>query len=158
MENVDGSLSLSIQGLRQFDQARRLAACRAFQCLPLQDPAQHFLLMCIHRLTKNGGTPSQRELAGITDRSPATVTASLKVLERQGLIRRYPDKADQRINRVELTDSGRALAGECHQRLKSLEQQMFRDFTEEELLLLSGFFRKIILNLETASPEAKEVF
>lgn len=143
--------------LRQFDKARRQAACLLFQDIPLQDPAQHFLLICIHRHFRSGNDPSQRDLVKLTERSPATVTASLKVLERMELIRRYPDENDQRVNRVALTDRGLAMAEECQRRMLSLENRMFQGFSPEELRQLSAIFGKIIRNLSDPDRPEKEV-
>ena len=142
--------------LRQFDRARRSAIARQFQDIPLQDPAQHFLLITIYMLSRSGGDPGQRDLVKKTERSPATVTASLKVLEREGLIRRYVDEKDQRINRVALTGQGLALAEESLRRMRSLEEAMFRGFTETELRQFSALFEKIIQNLSVPEGTEKE--
>ena len=146
-----------IRELRQFDKARRQAVSRLFQDIPLQDPAQHFLLICIHRHSREGKDPGQRDLVRLTERSPATVTASLKVLERLELIRRYPDENDQRVNRVALTEKGSALAEECQRRMLSLESHMFRGFSADELGQLSAIFGKIIRNLADPVISEKEV-
>jgi len=147
MECSEFDVESPIRELRRFDGARRMASCAVFGDLPLQDPAQHYLMMCIRRLGASGELPSQRELSRLTQRSPATVTASLKVLERQGLISRTPDPQDQRVNRVGLTERGETLAQECHARMTALEKQMLHGLTPEECEQLSRLFSKLSGNL-----------
>lgn len=52
---------------------------------------------------------SQRQLAGCLHLSPPTVTAMLQKMERNGLIERRDDPADQRVTKLYLTDAGRGL-------------------------------------------------
>jgi len=156
MEPKDTMQSSPVWELRQFDKARRRAAVHVMRDLPLQDPAQHIMMMCIHKGCQSGTLPSQRELAKMIQRSPATVTASLKVLERQGLIRRFADESDQRINRVELTQAGMDLARECHRRMAALDEQMISGLTPEEQESLSRIFGKMARNLERLAEDSKE--
>lgn len=142
--------------LRRFDRARKQAAFQLFQDLPLQDPAQHYLMECIRCCMGSDKAPSQRDLAKKMERSPATVTASLKALEKHGLVRRYPDEIDQRINRVELTESGMEMSLDCRQRFARLDAAMFQDFTGEELIQLSTLFEKIVNNISDLHLPEKE--
>ena len=89
------------------DHIHRRAGSYAIADIPLQDPAQHMMLVNIDRISMHGTLPSQRELAASMHLSPATVTATLKLLERSGYVRRVADDRDQRINRVALTESGK---------------------------------------------------
>jgi DNA-binding MarR family transcriptional regulator len=47
------------------------------------------------------------DIAEIFGLAPRTVTEALDALERDGLVRRDPDKADRRVKRVSITDEGR---------------------------------------------------
>jgi DNA-binding MarR family transcriptional regulator len=47
------------------------------------------------------------DIAEIFGLAPRTVTEALDTLERDGLVRRDPDKADRRVKRVSITDEGR---------------------------------------------------
>ncbi len=156
MKTTDSLPNSPIWDLRRFDRARRQAAAEMMRDLPLQDPAQHVLMMCIHRVCQSGALPSQRELAKMTQRSPATVTASLQVLERQGLIRRTPDETDQRINRVELTGDGEDLARECCRRIEALDVRMIDGLSPEEQEILSRLFGKMTRNLAAYTGDDKE--
>ena len=92
----------------------------------------------------------------MTQRSPATVTASLKVLEREGLIRRFPDESDQRINRVALTQAGLDLARECCRRIAVLDEQMIAGLSPDDQNHLVRIFQKMSDNLSAMNEERKE--
>ena len=142
--------------LREFDCARRQAAEALFSQLQLQDPAQHFLLFMLEHAAERGETPSQGDIALRMHRAPATVTASLKALEKHGFIRRTPDENDLRINRVELTEAGRDMAVQCHCSMYRLESAMFDGFSEEELCHLSEYFMRMSRNLIAVRTAEKE--
>jgi len=55
---------------------------------------------------------TQRDLGESLHISPAALTTMLQRIERQGLIERWPDETDQRLMRLKLTDSGKALNAE----------------------------------------------
>lgn len=57
---------------------------------------------------------SQRELASALHLAPPTVTVMLQKLERDGLIERRTDPADQRLMRIRLTEQGHALDKRLH--------------------------------------------
>lgn len=52
---------------------------------------------------------TQRDLGEILLVSPAALTTMLQRIERQGLIERWPDEADQRLMRLRLTPAGHEL-------------------------------------------------
>lgn len=135
--------------MRQCDCIRRQATIATFSDVPLADPSQHFMLFFIERGSDHGILPSQRDIAENMRLSPATVTASLKAMEKYGLICRTPDKADMRINRVAITNRGRTVAAECRRRMDYLEEQMFRDFSPEELMQLTRYFERMACNLKS---------
>jgi DNA-binding MarR family transcriptional regulator len=65
------------------------------------------LLMQLYQAHEKGLTPSEcAERAGVTK---ATITGLLDGLERDGLVRRFPDSQDRRMLRLQLTDQGRDL-------------------------------------------------
>lgn len=72
-------------------------------------PAQ---LGCLWMLAHNDNI-SQRDLAEKLHVAPATVTTMLQRMEREGLVERHADEADQRLTRITLTDVGRE-AGRKH--------------------------------------------
>lgn len=134
-------------GLRSLDHMRRRAGNYAMADMPLQDPAQHMMLVNIFRISERGSLPSQRELAASMHLSPATVTATLKLLERSGYVRRIADDKDQRINRVALTKSGEALMREGMRRMDALDDIMQEGLTSEEHEILCRCLSKMRDNL-----------
>ena len=123
-------------GLRSLDHMRRRAGNYAMADMPLQDPAQHMMLVNIFRISERGSLPSQRELAASMHLSPATVTATLKLLERSGYVRRIADDKDQRINRVALTESGETVMREGMRRMDALDDMMLEGLSREEQEML----------------------
>lgn len=134
-------------GLRSLDHMRRRAGNYAMADMPLQDPAQHMMLVNIFRFSEHGQRPSQRELAASMHLSPATVTATLKLLERGGYVRRIADDKDQRINRVALTENGEALMREGMRRMDALDNMMLEGLSREEQEMLCRSLSKMRDNL-----------
>ena len=134
-------------GLRSLDHMRRRAGNYAMADMPLQDPAQHMMLVNIFRFSEHGQRPSQRELAASMHLSPATVTATLKLLERGGYVRRIADDKDQRINRVALTESGETVMREGMRRMDALDDIMQEGLTSEEHEILCRCLSKMRDNL-----------
>lgn len=65
------------------------------------------LLMQLFQADEKGLTPSEcAERAGVTK---ATITGLLDGLERDGLVKRFPDSEDRRMLRLQLTEQGRDL-------------------------------------------------
>ena len=58
------------------------------------------------------------------------VTAVMDQLEKEGLLKRLPDKNDRRITQVVVTSKGRKVRDEC--------QKIFKEHTEQKLALLSS--------------------
>jgi DNA-binding MarR family transcriptional regulator len=63
---------------------------------------------CLRSLAAHDGI-TQRDLADTLHLSRPTVSKMLKGLEKAGAVERRPDAVDQRLTRVLLTESGRAL-------------------------------------------------
>lgn len=142
--------------LHMMDAERRQATDAMFSSIPLQNPAQHFLLFVIERGSEQEVPLSQGDIAKELKLSPATVTASLRFLEKYNLIQRQPDEHDLRKNRVTITNEGREMAEKCRFAMKDLTDTMFEGFTEEEKITLAGYFERISGNLRTITKNLKE--
>src|SRR5919112_5814109 len=57
-------------------------------------------------LVRSGQWGQQSEMAAAMGVTSATLTHHLNALERQGLVRRWRDDGNRRVQRVELTDEG----------------------------------------------------
>jgi MarR family transcriptional regulator, organic hydroperoxide resistance regulator len=76
---------------------------------------------------------SQKELAHRLNIRPATITVMLRRMEQNGWVQRQQDQTDQRVSRVFLTEAGRRLCGEAKEAVKSMEQVLFGQMSEDEL-------------------------
>ena len=94
---------------------------------------------------------TQTEIARHLQVQPATMTKMLKRMEKAGFVERRPDPDDQRVSRVYLTAAGRAIREDVQQVWRRLEEEAFSGFSEEERVLLRGFFLRIRDNLVQAS-------
>ncbi len=106
----------------------------------------------LHALWEQEGL-TQTELAALLENTPATMTVMLQRMEKAGFIQRKPDAADQRLTRVYLTDSGRAVKEQVEAVIKQMEAETFSGFDEEERLLLRRFLAQMRDNLQKATCE-----
>ncbi|GGS95663.1 hypothetical protein GCM10010156_62390 [Planobispora rosea] len=74
----------------------------------------------------------QGRLAGCAKVSAANVTQVLRGLERQGLVVRRRDEADGRVQRIWLTDEGRALEGPVTEVWRNAEADWLAGLTPEQ--------------------------
>ena len=102
--------------------------------------------MFLSRLWESEGV-TQTELAEHLLLQPATVTNSLRRLEREGIIERRDDSSDQRISRVFTTEKGRHLEEPVNDKWSQLEAETFDGFTVEERLLLRRLLQQAYRNL-----------
>jgi DNA-binding MarR family transcriptional regulator len=83
------------------------------------------------------------QLARSADLNPATVTAMLDSLERNGIIVRRPDPDDRRVTLVSLTEAGQDLMGERRERWFALWHEHVGDLSPEELDFAVDVIRRV---------------
>ena len=113
--------------------------------------AQHRLLMEIAR----NPNFSQNDIARTMDVSAATVAVSLKKLEKGGYICRVTDEADNRLNKITITEKGNAVVEQSRKIFRSTDQKVFAGFAEEEKHTLSVLLHKLDVNLDKMEEELK---
>lgn len=91
---------------------------------------------------------SQREIQKILEIKPATFTGLVSSLEEKGLIKRVHDNEDARINRLYLTEEGKAVKEESFKEFLHVRDTMFKGFMKEEQQLLVCWLKKMYNNLE----------
>lgn len=111
-------------------------------------PGQPPLLFSLY----NNDGLSQKELADKIKITPATITVMLKRMEKSSLVTRKQDDEDQRISRVYLTEKGKEVCEELKGVMKSLNEECFSNFTDEEKILL----RRLLLQVRDNLMEANE--
>ena len=90
---------------------------------------------------------TQRDVAQALDITQASAAASLKRLEKAGLVQRLQDKLDSRRNCLTLTEKGlsRMLAGRSG--MEQMDKEMFKDLTDEEMHSFKALCDKMFDNL-----------
>lgn len=86
---------------------------------------------------------TQRELAEHTHVTAATISGTLKRMERAGLVKRSEDEADARVSIVELTEKGQNCSDEATCLFMETDADMLEGFSEEELTQLLGYLNRM---------------
>ena len=76
------------------------------------------------------------------------VSLSVASLEDRGFLLRRFEPADRRTSHLELTDQGRAIAGEGQRRQRLFFEELYAGITAEEFELLRSLTEKIMENIE----------
>jgi DNA-binding MarR family transcriptional regulator len=100
---------------------------------------------------RNGLT--QKEIAEELKIKPSTVTLILRRMRKRGLISSVRDERDKRYTKIYLTEEGKKFICKLKRVFKQLEEECFKDFSEEEKKLLMDFFRRIRYNLRRLNEQ-----
>lgn len=90
---------------------------------------------------------TQLELVRRTHLKPPTVSVAVKRLEDAGYVSRKADDSDMRAVRVSLTDKGRRMHSESHERAVSVDRILMQGITDGESELLLSLLRKMRGNI-----------
>ncbi|MGN0527146.1 MAG: MarR family winged helix-turn-helix transcriptional regulator [Acutalibacteraceae bacterium] len=90
---------------------------------------------------------AQKELAKGLHVSPASITTSVKRLEKSGYVTKIQDKEDTRKTHIFLTDSGKKVLKAFRNICDETDAEMFRDFTAEECNQFAEYLTRIQKNL-----------
>jgi MarR family transcriptional regulator, organic hydroperoxide resistance regulator len=91
---------------------------------------------------------SQKEIQQSLEIKPASFTGLVSYLEAKGFIKRVHDIEDGRVNRIFLTEEGKAIKEESFKEFLNTRDIMFRGFMKEEQQLLVCWLKKMCDNLE----------
>ncbi len=106
-------------------------------------------------LYKNDGM-SQKEMARALNLSPATMTVTLKRMEKAGLVLREMDEHDQRILRVHLSEKGREMCETGESRIGVVTAELLEGFTLAEQQQLNEYLGRIARNMERVVEKEPE--
>jgi MarR family transcriptional regulator, transcriptional regulator for hemolysin len=98
-------------------------------------------------LIRSGQWGTQSNLAQAMGVTGATMTYHLNSLEAQGLVRRWRDQSNRRVQQVELTDAGIAMFDRLREVAMRHDQRLRSRLTEKDAEQLS----KLLHKLEDAS-------
>ena len=90
---------------------------------------------------------TQDDLAKKVQYNNATVTRSLKRLEKRGFIKRKQNINDKREKIVQLTPFGREVTHDVIHKLEEYDSYTLRDFNEEEIENCKTFLKKYLKKL-----------
>ena len=140
---MDGSAFL----LDQLFRARHNACMAALSAQGANVSSPHVLVELSKCPDGPDQAPTQKELADRLHSAPATIAASLKVLERQGYVTRRVDQADSRRNRIFITPKGRDTVAASFQAFQQVDGHMYHGFTQEELAQVYRLHQRMLENL-----------
>ena len=106
---------------------------------------------------KEQGTLTQRQLADITKRRPATMSEQLESMERAGLIRREKNANDKRNIDVMLTEAGLTAAKDAEAARKDAADDLFAALTLEEKYELRRQLTKLVNSLDKEINSDSEI-
>jgi DNA-binding MarR family transcriptional regulator len=104
---------------------------------------QWVLLKIIHE----NSPLSQRELATKSLRDPASITRTLDILSKKKFITRLPIPNNRRQYNIELTNVGGTFVEKNMETVKELRSLSVKDFSQEELKMLSNMLLRIQKNM-----------
>jgi MarR family transcriptional regulator, transcriptional regulator for hemolysin len=101
-------------------------------------------------LVRSGQMATQSRLAEAMGVSGATMTHHLNALESQGLVRRWRDEGNRRVQQVELTDEGIAVFDRLRAVAVRHDERLRSQLTDDETAQLAGLLEKLLAGLESA--------
>jgi DNA-binding MarR family transcriptional regulator len=102
---------------------------------------QYGVLRSIRRKGPEGATVNdvRRQMTDLR----ADVTRLIDRLERDGLVERRHDSADQRVVRVFLTEAGEKVLRDIDEPLLEIHRQQFRAFSADEVAVLTELLKRM---------------
>lgn len=96
------------------------------------------------------GELTQRELAEHTHVTAATISGTLKRMEKAGIVYRTDDNRDARVSIVRLTDKGKVVAEKARQQFIAADKEMLKGFTDAECEMLVDCLERMRENIAEA--------
>jgi DNA-binding MarR family transcriptional regulator len=92
-------------------------------------------------LEESGGCRAT-DLAEYYALDKSTVSRQVAVLEREGLVERQQDKADQRVQVLQLTDAGRRILAQVTERRRAAFRDRLADWSEDDLARFASYLKR----------------
>ncbi len=93
------------------------------------------------------GEMSQKDLADKVRVTPATISGTLKRLEKNGFIERKPMQDDMRVSLVSLSAEGKQLMEEARSIFHEADEIPLQGFSNEERAQLLAYFKRMANNM-----------
>ncbi len=104
----------------------------------------------VFSITENEGI-TVSALAKMLNASPASISVSLKRMEKSGFIIKKPDKEDSRLIRLYPTQKAKNAPENVKKHMDSLENTLSKGMSKEEALSFSDLLQKAIDNMKERS-------
>lgn len=104
---------------------------------------QHHIIMMLER----EGCATVSQIADEMRTTAATVSVSIKRLEKAGFVEKRPDESDGRITKIFLTSKALAVTKRIKQKMDNAEETLTSGLTQEEKYILSDLLDKMIDNI-----------
>ncbi|WP_297518579.1 MarR family transcriptional regulator [uncultured Clostridium sp.] len=85
----------------------------------------------------------QKDIAKALNIQAATVTVTVKRLEKAGFVEKREDEKDKRISRLYLTDQGRDACINVREAMDNINMKAFNVLTEDEKIVFRNLTKKI---------------
>jgi DNA-binding MarR family transcriptional regulator len=105
-------------------------------------PRKHAVLLALNKLP---GTPKVIDVAVWLDRNANGISMLVDRMEKDGIINRTRDTEDRRVARLTITKKGAECYEKANELLRQLCQDIFKEFSEEELTTLSKIMERLRL-------------
>jgi DNA-binding MarR family transcriptional regulator len=132
--------------LFQLDQTSKMAkqySQREFDSLGIEITVDQWVLLKV--IEENAGL-SQSELAEMSFRDPASITRTLDLLDKKGLIVRKPIANNRRQYSVELTKVGDYFIAQNSELVADLRERALKGFSKKEVEEFSNFLNRVQKN------------
>ena len=137
-----GELYSFIAGIASTAIARRLQ--KKFNTLPVNLTIEQWSVL--YHLWKQDGL-SQQDLCNASFRDKPSITRLVDNLEKLGLVKRVPDEADRRINKVVLTKAGQKLEDQTMQMAEETLNEALAGVPPEHIELCKQVLQQVYDNL-----------
>lgn len=95
----------------------------------------------------------QKEIQKKIDLKHSTLNGLLNRMKEKGLLEIFQDEEDKRYNNILITNKTFLLKHEISQKRDTLADNIFNDFTENELLILDDFLNRLLKNADKFKKE-----
>lgn len=103
------------------------------------------------RILKNKNGLAQHDLALVTSRDKTSLTRLLSTMQKKDLIYRQPDEKDKRVNRVFISDNGKAELKYAEPIMLELLNRATTSLTQKEIDQTKAVIRTIHQNILTTN-------
>lgn len=114
------------------------------------------VILTILSQQEDGTIESQKELAKRLRVSPATVTVSLKSMERDGYVKKLSNSEDLRCKPISITEKGMQAAKLIDQVFETLDHGMYLGFSQTEREDIAEKYKRMIDNLNAIVAKEHE--